>query len=99
MANKTYLDFYYKFMKTGKMTNYYEPKEIFYGGGLCNALPYTLLMEEPFELIYPTPGDKPVSVAFWADGVDKHDYNKRRFEFTPLRQTLLLLCAAMSDEL
>lgn len=70
--------------------------------GLCSSLGGDLL-----ELFKPTEEDEDelanegLSILYWASGVSsnyKYD-NKRWFEFTPLRQTIVLFMAALNDEL
>jgi hypothetical protein len=88
--NKKYFQFYKDCMITGKL-----PKI-----GLCNCFPYDSL----FELFSEGPGERrPV---FWGyGGVGLHtnsiisDIVKRAHKFTPLRQTIVLLMAAMNGEL
>ncbi len=38
-------------------------------------------------------------LSHWGSGLDRGDIGRARYEFTPLRQTILLLIAAMHDEL
>lgn len=88
---KEYLKYYEKWMKDEKLPNF----------SLCCSLPYKLVINEPFKLIKPTNDDlirlcsENKSFAYW--GSD-HSYNKM-FQFTELRQTLLLIAAALNNEL
>lgn len=77
--------------------------------GLCSAANDGAVDEELLELFYPTDDNKDELISqrqllsgsrdgFWAAGV--HLYHKdREFGFTPLRQTIVLLMAAINNEL
>lgn len=95
MKNKStpYLDYYKKWMETGELPN----------NGLCNSLSQPIdfgmyfmptdedleeLLSERCSCIYFTSG-----LQWDCDEIDKKEL------FTPLRQTIVLLLAAMNDEL
>ena len=83
-----YLDFYYECLETG-----YLP-----GSGLCHT---DVASTDLFQLIKPTDEDidklygegKPV--VWWGMG----DFEHSTYEFSPLRQNLILLMAALNGEL
>jgi hypothetical protein len=87
-----FLDLYDECMASGQMMKFY---------GLCNAIGWSSAI---FDLFTPTNQDElelsreGLSTAYWASGVMKHDPCKKR-TFTPLRQTIVLFCAAINDEL
>lgn len=103
--NHQHLDFYYKCMETG-----YLPE--IEGGGLCNcAYNEKLISEEDLNLFIPSNidfknlSDDNSSLIYWGyefpyleDDNPIEDYN-RQYKFTPLRQTIVLLIAAIKDEL
>jgi hypothetical protein len=90
-------------MKTGKLPN---------KNGLCYERQKTLsdlkgpLDNDLLDMFKPTLEDLKVlnkqnlSRGYWASGLDQSDwiYNKSE-KYTPLRQTIVLLMAAMNDEL
>lgn len=87
----TYLEFYEQCMIVGKM-----PKK-----GLCNALPKNLKnTQNIFGIVRPTKQDETELVArklpcsYWGLEDWKYEYD----DFTPLRQTLVLLMAAIAGE-
>jgi len=92
--SKKYLECYKEWMEKGEM-----PKR-----GLCNSLPEELRVLVAFDLVKPTEHDmdnlrsEGLSGWFWASGLSWDELYKD-VPFTPLRQTILLLCAAMNDEL
>lgn len=77
------------------------------GGGLCNNIDrehlHTLYLFKPltvadYEYFPRCIGD--LNVIFWASGIhDLNDAHKMMYDYTPLRQTIILLCAAINDEL
>lgn len=82
---RKYLDFYYECMKTGQM-----PCD-----GLCQAFSQT----DEFKLIDPDRGEQ---ITYW--GCDEpergHEHRSNTAHvFGPLRQTVVLLMAAMNGEL
>jgi hypothetical protein len=85
-----FLDLYKKWGKTGKMTD----------EGLCFALPKDLFRSEVFELIEPTEDDdiylrkRKLPRFYWGRG--SFEYGDG--DFTPLRQTIMLFCAALNGE-
>lgn len=90
---KKYLLLYYKWMEAGRL-----PKM-----GLCNCFPNS---NRSFKLLTPTENDKVADNVYWAYGrkVTRHVYSTRfpeatKFKFTPLRQNIVLLMAALNDEL
>lgn len=88
----TYLEFYEQCMESGFMEDI----------GLCNALPHAL-NNQVFDMVKPTLTDfceldgKGLSSLFWASGLNSFDPNRYTL-FTPLRQTLVLLMAAIAGE-
>lgn len=83
-----YLPLYYRWMKTGRL-----PKD-----GLCRCFP-----DDSF-LNLITPGPEIRSVMYWGyrgeDISDDYFYALNRlYEFSPLRQNIVLLMAAMAGEL
>lgn len=88
-----FLDCYNKWMKTGRM-----PKD-----GLCNSLPDQLIESKAWKMCKRTKYDTTVKEAYWAYEFDTNDpqYNDddHHYAFTPLRQTLILLAAAINGEL
>lgn len=64
-----------------------------YKGGLCSMADGGLISQEIFELFsYGQP-----SVLYWASDSEWYNYNKHGF--TELRQTIVLLMAAINNEL
>lgn len=53
---------------------------------------------EPTGPIFKKMGDKGLSMGWWASELKTDDSNKR-YTFTPLRQTIVLFCAAINGEL
>lgn len=96
MAKKKtpFLDFYYKAMAEGSIqsqtTDYAKRVGI---GGLC----YTWIAElEAFKLIEIS------TLTYWGYSEDYcggNDDDEIRFNFTSLRQTIILFCAAINNEL
>lgn len=94
-----FLECYNKWMKTGRM-----PKD-----GLCNSLPDQLIESEAWKMCKRTKYDTIVECeVYWAYefdtndpqyNYDKYNYDDRYYAFTPLRQTLILLAAAINGEL
>lgn len=91
---KRYLDFYNEFIKTGKMSN----------DGLCNVFGEKALNlfvpEYDTYFNYAKYGDT-LATSYWGYGYDFYEVadDNVRYSFTPLRQTIVLLMAAMNDEL
>lgn len=95
-----YLDFYNKTMKKGKMECL----------GLCNSLKNITITEVDYLYLFnPITEDKincigrGESWVYWAYGEKvsntKANRERREHDFTPLRQTIVLLIAAMNNEL
>lgn len=76
------------------------------GVGLCNSLPIALLESEEFKRVKPTEKDQYNirrewdSLTYWGSGLNilTSKSSERQRTFTPLRQTLVLLCACMRNE-
>lgn len=92
-----FLDFYYKCMKSGVLRN----------NGLCNSLPSKSINGDLIEDLF-SPVDYQYEPYFnyWAyDGYPNpyervnHDILKVKYDFTPMRQNIVLLCAAINGEL
>jgi hypothetical protein len=90
-----YLTFYYKFMDRGVIPNF----------GLCNVFDNGL-DNDLFELLKPTPEDKAeiisegLSTSAWGSGLPTpSDVDGLLTKFTPLRQNIVLLMAALNNEL
>jgi hypothetical protein len=81
--SKPIMELYEEWMETGTLPDY----------GLCSSLPKKYL--ESLSKLSPFEGD--ISL-FWAAGVPIGHWD-RYDGFTPLRQTIMLLIAAMHDEL
>jgi hypothetical protein len=96
VMEKPFLDFYHACMETGEMP---EP-------GLCeNEIPKRIL-----KIFTPTDSDlkdlfsSGNDTSYWGYeyGVTyilDHEFRKRQRQFTPLRQNIVLLCAAINNEL
>ena len=86
------MEFYYKCMETGSMKN----------DGLCRSIP--IRYKGSLNIFKPTEHEKEILLSlwedktYWASGLRSNDLNIY-FAFTPLRQTITLLIAAMHDEL
>jgi hypothetical protein len=82
-----FLDFYYSCMKTGRM-----PKH-----GICNnvELPECIrpTLEDWGELLRKSHGGM-----YWGIGFRPHSYDQMYYEFTPLRQNIVLLAAQLNNE-
>lgn len=87
------MECYYKWLEEGEMPE----------TGLCSSLPFDLIDTDAFFMMEPTEKDydkiakRKEAQIFWASGV-KYDDPKRRYTFTPLRQTIVILCALMEGE-
>lgn len=86
-----YLKFYKKCVKTGKI-----PKN-----GLCECLP-----QKSIDLISPSSEDlvileeEELLTGYWGSGLRYYNLpHDKAYKFTPLRQTLVLLLAAINNEL
>lgn len=94
MKQKKYLDLYYEWMELGLP-----------GSGLCNIFGYMQGMDELFDLMRPENDELETSPAWGYWGMDgegdfENDDNIRNgSDFTPLRQNIVLLMAAMANEL
>ena len=86
-----YLKYYKEWMKDEKLPSF----------SLCFSLPEKLRMNKYFNLIKPTNddlinlSDENKNLVYW--GSDS--YHVKMFQFTELRQTLLLIAAALNNEL
>ena len=91
-----YLDLYKEWMREEKIPN----------TGLCWSVPKRI-KKNIFKYIKPTPEDikmlnkQNISSTWWGYGIPRRNetFNTRLCKFTPLRQNLILLCAALNDEL
>lgn len=89
MKKKKYLPFYYEWIKTGKMSD----------DGLC----YIFGQDYLFKLFIPNPEEELelernlLPTIFWGKGTIDGLYNGGGF--SPLRQNIVLLMAAMNNEL
>lgn len=90
-----YLDKYYAWSKTGRLPN----------NGLCNSFPKHNY-EIPYDLKIMLP-DEP-NLTYWGHEIvaenpetyiTDHNEDKIHYEFTPLRQNIVLFLAAMNNEL
>jgi len=92
---KKFIDYYKEWMETDL------PK-----AGLCNSLPSNLYKSKAFNLVKPTVkdlaklGEKGYSSLFWGSDINLYSpFYQRYSRFNELRQTLILLAAAINDEL
>jgi hypothetical protein len=97
-VNKSFLDIYKKWAKKGKMTEI-DGQTV---SGLCDLFDTDKRnYSELFDLMKPTESDffqlqlESKNIYCWAS--DSNEY--KWFEFTPLRQNIVLLMAAMNNEL
>lgn len=87
-----YLKYYKKFLKAGRLPD----------KGLCNAIPG--IFEDETKIMEPTNDEililryDNLSCDYWASGLHYEDSMKYH-TFTPLRQTIVLFCAAINNEL
>jgi len=89
-----YIDIYNKFVLSGKLENH--PTSCL-NGGVCGALPRTKLREF-CELFKPDYYDH----AYWGYPYkfpERGSQDKAVYGFNPLRQNMILLMAAMNNEL
>lgn len=77
------IKFYLKCMKNKRMPYW----------GLCSS--HSAGIIDSIYLFKPISTDKVLNVCYWASGTT----NSRHFEFTTLRQTIVLFMAAMNNEL
>jgi len=85
-----YLDFYYKCMKTGRLPN----------DGLCNYFGFFIGDNMTFDLMRPHVSEleNTGEMGYWGmDGFKEEERNG--YDFTPLRQNVVLFMAAMNGEL
>jgi hypothetical protein len=94
---ETYLQLHERLLRTGLCD-----KNATHGGGLCNVI----FRGKPLEDSYCFTNLKPNMglTAYWGyDGSPEHGViggaHPRRYKYTPLRQNLVLLMAAINDEL
>lgn len=96
METKKYLPLYYEWIKAGKMLPV-DWSMCSNTSGLCDAF----YRDEVFQLMIPTDEDKlqlakeGLNLSCWASGSPDYLYHK----FTPLRQNIVLLMAAINGEL
>jgi hypothetical protein len=88
-----FLTLYNRWMKTGMIP----------GPGLCNSVPFkmTEVLDdmEPMYKDYTEISRERLSKGYWGSGLALGDGGIRvQREFTPLRQTIILLCAALNGE-
>lgn len=89
-----YLDFYYKCLETGLIVDKGQLSL-----GLCAALPRSFQ-----KTFYPTVDEEDTLLkegfcpVYWASGLPLY-HKDETCVFTPLRQTIVLLMAAMNNEL
>jgi hypothetical protein len=81
-------DLYKEWMETGTLG---EPSN--FDGGLCNAVPEEY--QADLKLFVPDDWHE----VFWAYELKRYEYKRRAYDFTPLRQTIVLLICAMKDEI
>lgn len=100
MKKKTpFLDFYKERMRSGKLLN----------PGLCNSVDDET---DTLILFYPTTQDANMfakelgyyvtdfKYVFWGSGLHiQSSLDRKSYDFTPLRQTIVLFCAAINGEL
>lgn len=86
---KYFLSHHKKWLKSGRVPN-----------GLCCTIGHKIL----FKIMCPTVLDDiqitmdGESMSYWGSGLKRYDINKC-FEYTTLRQNIVLFCAAMNNEL
>lgn len=91
---QTFLSCYNEWIKEGKL-----PRP-----GLCTSLPNELFYNSNWQLIRASTDEryqlyiKNFSSTYWADG-RKRIESSGPCDFTPLRQTIMLLAACLNDEL
>jgi hypothetical protein len=99
--NKKHLNFYKRCMKTG-----YLPEVGV--GGLCSCATRKLISVRNLEKFEPTSNDytdleyEGFAVGFWAYGrrCSHSEFSRdAQYQFTPLRQTIVLFMAALNNEL
>lgn len=89
-----HLDFYFKCMESGELPY----------AGLCYCAARRLISKKLLDIIEPSFEDdfnlrnEGLSFGYWSSGLLLNDSNKF-FQFTPLRQTIVLFMAAMNNEL
>lgn len=93
---KQFLEFYFEHMQSGEIPCV----------GLCSSLYPLQPFPYAFNLIEPTIGDEweleqeNLSTVYWGSGLSiDAPIQERRYKFTPLRQNLVLLLAAINEEL
>ncbi len=84
--NKYFLNLYKLYLKDNKLP----------AAGLCNCVTEK---KEILEMMGPQKGNFTGSCVFWACGDTWEDLIVRRYGFTELRQTIILFCAALNNEL
>jgi hypothetical protein len=112
--NKPFLSFYEDSMESyERMYDKRDDVDFDFCSGLCDRFDYIRTRETErkiFRMVSPTVYDiddlekEGYSVNTWASGVpcrrEDGDYQyDTYYKFTPLRQTIVLLCAAINDEL
>lgn len=95
-----YLDLYNEWMKEGIVSPKFSDCT---SGGLCTGIPGYLKSEYPWTIMKPIGNEHNdlYSCVYWAAGYkdDVFSGTDPYYVFTPLRQTIILLCAALNDEL
>lgn len=93
MKRNKHLSFYKDCMKDGKQLP--TGQSCIYHGGLCSIAHAGLISKELLDLFRPEPG----VLAYWGTEYNGANLNVLAFDFSPLRQTIVLLMAAMNNEL
>jgi hypothetical protein len=89
MKQKPFLKLHKEWMKAGRMPE----------GGLCSSIQFHSDMSfhvlGDFRPEYQEPNAEDINPTFWASGSNEASL----YEYTPLRQTIMLFCAAINNEL
>lgn len=89
-----HLDFYFKRMESGRLEE----------DGLCGEAHQGSINRKLLELFEPTSEDQDdldidnQSSLYWASGLHPNDTIRKKIEFTPLRQTIVLFMACIAGE-
>lgn len=90
---ETFLSLYNQWIRRGKLP-------MIWSGGLCSSLPNHLYQSEAFKMIEPqTEDDIRFGEAYWGCGEPLASWEVEQYGFTPLRQTIMLLCACLNGEM
>lgn len=94
--NKKHLEFHKQCMETGLIPVGFASDNTYYGG-LCQSVDEGLIDKEKFDLFSEGQYDR----NYWGheDAEISFSFHRLRSEYTPLRQTIVLLIAAMNNEL